>query len=85
MIKLLWKSEEKNLSSTIIFVTKLKCFEIYGIYIHIYIYKGVYKQISYINQEIGNFSLVNYKFLDFNKQLAKTNDNNKKVFLSLFF
>ena len=53
--------------------------------VYTYIYKGVYKQISYINQEIGNFSLVNYKFLDFNKQLAKTNDNNKKVFLYLFF
>ena len=30
-------------------------------------------------------TLVNYKFLDFSKQLAKTNDNNKKVFLYLFF
>ena len=52
--------------------------------VYTYIYKGVYKQISYINQEIGNFSLVNYKFLDFNKQLAKTNDNNKNYYY-LFF
>ena len=36
-------------------------------------------------KKLGISPLVNYKFLDFSKQLAKTNDNNKKVFLYLFF
>ena len=34
--------------------------------------------ISYINQEIENFFLADYKFLDFNKQFHKIKNNEKK-------
>ena len=55
----------------------------------IYIFRGSYIDFFilidflYYNQDIGNFFLVNYKFLDFNKQFDKIKII-KKLILPLF-
>ena len=61
----------------------------YNVFSSIYIYterenvKSIYKWISYINQGIGDFFLVNnYKFLDFNKQFDKRKSSWKSHFTS---